>query len=259
MSSRDFLAQAAATLEAALALEARKGGAVALEKAYGEAVQAVQYASAFEDRGAAFQAAQDGVVEVLRSRIDQLQSAAAAAPPPPPAAADAGPAAAPAGGDPISALSDLSLDSVVGLDDTKAVLREIILLPLQHPQLFRPGSIRSPLRTVLLSGPPGTGKTMLARCICAEAESGMEFIAVSPSTLLSKWVGESERTVARLFAEAKAGSGGCVLFFDECDSFALDRSAAPSGAGSNVLLEMLIQVGRAHTRVKAVANDVERR
>ena len=86
--------------------------------------------------------------------------------------------------------------------------------------------------------------------VCAEAENGMEVIAVSPSTLLSKWVGESERTVARLFEQAKAGSGGCVLFFDECDSFALDRSAAPSacGAGSNVLLEMLIQVGRERVR-----------
>ena len=74
MSSRDFLAQAAATLEAALAMEGRQSGAVALEKAYSEAVQAVQYASAFEDRGAAFQAAQDGVVEVpgaVRRRHEQ--------------------------------------------------------------------------------------------------------------------------------------------------------------------------------------------
>ena len=141
--------------------------------------------------------------------------------------------------------------AIVGHEEITEMLAETIILPQKRPDLFT--GIRQPLRTILLHGPAGSGKTMLAQSLARE--SSLCFITASPSSLLSKWVGESERALAALFTLARNSSGsnhgdpasnkGCVLFFDEVDSFALDRRRDSSNdeGTRRLLIEMLIQVG----------------
>jgi transitional endoplasmic reticulum ATPase len=103
---------------------------------------------------------------------------------------------------------------VGGLDDAQAKLKEGVELPLKTPEAFHRLGIR-PAKGFLLYGPPGTGKTLLAKAVAKEAEAN--FIAIKSSDLLSKWYGESEQQIARLFARARQVAP-CVIFIDEIDS-----------------------------------------
>ncbi|XP_021827113.1 fidgetin-like protein 1 [Prunus avium] len=85
------------------------------------------------------------------------------------------------------------------LDDIKESLQELVMLPLRRPDLFKRGLLK-PCRGILLFGPPGTGKTMLAKAIANEA--GASFINVPMSTIISKWFGEDEKNVRALFTVA---------------------------------------------------------
>jgi len=105
-------------------------------------------------------------------------------------------------------------DDVGGLDEAQMRLKEGVELPLKDPDAFRRLGIR-PAKGFLLYGPPGTGKTLLAKAVAREAEAN--FIATKSSDLLSKWYGESEQQIARLFARARQVAP-CVIFIDELDS-----------------------------------------
>ena len=124
-------------------------------------------------------------------------------------------------------------EDVGGLEDVKERLREGIEMPLRNPDAFRRLGIR-PARGFLLFGPPGTGKTLLARAVAREAEAN--FIAVRSSDLLSKWFGESEKQVARIFARARQVAPA-ILFFDELDSLAPERGG---GLGEPAVTERVV-------------------
>ncbi|SEN52904.1 transitional endoplasmic reticulum ATPase [Sphingomonas gellani] len=105
-------------------------------------------------------------------------------------------------------------EDVGGLDKAQERLREGVELPLKNPDAFRRLGIR-PAKGFLLYGPPGTGKTLLAKAVAREAEAN--FIATKSSDLLSKWYGESEQQISRLFARARQVAP-TVIFIDELDS-----------------------------------------
>ncbi len=121
-------------------------------------------------------------------------------------------------------------DDIGGLDEAKESLREGVELPLKNPDAFRDIGIR-PAKGFLLYGPPGTGKTLLAKAVAREAEAN--FIAAKSSDLLSKWYGESEQQVTRLFQRARQVAP-TVLFIDEIDALAPARGGMGSMGGSGV-------------------------
>ena len=116
-------------------------------------------------------------------------------------------------------------DDVGGLDDAREKLREGVELPLKHPEAFRRMGIRA-AKGFLLYGPPGTGKTLLAKAVAREAQAN--FIATKSSDLLSKWYGESEQQIARLFARARQVAP-TVIFIDELDSLVPARGGGMGG------------------------------
>lgn len=120
-----------------------------------------------------------------------------------------------------------------GLDDARERLREGVELPLKHPEAFRRLGIR-PAKGFLLYGPPGTGKTLLAKAVAREAEAN--FIATKSSDLLSKWYGESEQQIARLFARARQVAP-TVIFLDELDSLVPMRGG---GLGEPAVTERVV-------------------
>ncbi|URE23668.1 AAA-type ATPase family protein [Musa troglodytarum] len=110
-------------------------------------------------------------------------------------------------------------DDIGALDEIKESLQELIILPLQRPDLFK--GLLKPCRGILLFGPPGTGKTMLAKAIANEA--GASFINVSMSTITSKWFGEDEKHVRALFTLA-AKVAPTIIFVDEVDGMLGQRT-----------------------------------
>ena len=124
-------------------------------------------------------------------------------------------------------------DDIGGLDAARDRLREGVELPLKHPDAFRRVGIR-PAKGFLLYGPPGTGKTLLAKATARESQAN--FIATKSSDLLSKWYGESEQQIARLFARARQVAP-TVIFFDELDSLVPARGG---GLGEPQVTERVV-------------------
>lgn len=128
-------------------------------------------------------------------------------------------------------------DDVAGLETAKNALKEAVVYPFLRPDLFM--GLREPARGLLLFGPPGTGKTMLARAVATESKS--TFFSVSASSLTSKWHGESEKLVRALFALAKALAPS-IIFVDEIDSLLSTRSSGTEHEASRrTKTEFLIQ------------------
>jgi len=128
---------------------------------------------------------------------------------------------------------NVSWDDIGGLGDARERLREGVELPLKDPEAFRRLGIR-PAKGFLLYGPPGTGKTLLAKATAREAEAN--FIAAKSSDLLSKWYGESEQQIARLFARARQVAP-TVIFIDELDSLVPARGG---GMGEPQVTERVV-------------------
>jgi len=116
-------------------------------------------------------------------------------------------------------IPNINWDSVGGLNNVKAELKEAVEWPMKHPESFERMGIR-PSRGILLYGPPGTGKTLLAKAVAKESEAN--FIQVKGPSLLSMWVGKSEEGMRKIFERARQVAP-CVIFFDEIDSLAGKR------------------------------------
>ena len=128
---------------------------------------------------------------------------------------------------------NIGWDDVGGLDQPAAKLKEGVELPLKHPEAFKRLGIR-PAKGFLLYGPPGTGKTLLAKATARESQAN--FIAIKSSDLLSKWYGESEQQIARLFARARQVAP-TVIFIDELDSLVPARGG---GMGEPQVTERVV-------------------
>lgn len=139
-------------------------------------------------------------------------------------------------------IPNITWDDIGGLEETKKDLQEMILYPIEHPEKFAKFGM-SPSKGVLFYGPPGCGKTLLAKAVANECSSN--FISVKGPELLTMWFGESEGNVREIFDKARAASP-CVLFFDELDSVGVARSSGgggdAGGAGDRVLNQLLTEM-----------------
>ena len=115
-------------------------------------------------------------------------------------------------------------EDVGGQSSLKAQLIEAVEWPLKYPQLFEKGGVNPP-KGILLVGPPGCGKTLIAKAVATESQSN--FISVKGPALMSKWVGESEKGMREIFRKARQAAP-CIVFFDEIDALVPTRSAGSS-------------------------------
>ena len=131
-------------------------------------------------------------------------------------------------------------EQVGGLDELKQKLIESVEWPISNPTIFNRMGITPP-KGILLYGPPGCGKTLLARAVATESKAN--FISIKGPELLSKWVGESEKAIREVFRKAKMASP-CIIFFDEFDSIAPSRGrhTSDSGVSEKVLSQFLTEL-----------------
>lgn len=139
---------------------------------------------------------------------------------------------------------DVTWDDVGALQDVREELTMAILAPVRSPEQFRALGLSAP-SGVLLAGPPGCGKTLLAKAVANE--SGLNFISVKGPELLNMYVGESERAVRQVFQRA-CNSAPCVIFFDEVDALCPRRSGHESGASVRVVNQLLTEMDGLETR-----------
>jgi spastin len=130
----------------------------------------------------------------------------------------------------------VKFSDIIGMKELKQMINEIIIIPTIRPDLFK--GILKPQRGILLFGPPGTGKTMIAKAIASECSS--TFFNISASSLTSKYIGESEKTVRSLFKIAYEKSPS-IIFIDEIDSILSKRSENDNDASKRLKTEFLIQ------------------
>merc|ERR1712038_43032 len=132
-------------------------------------------------------------------------------------------------------------DDIGGLEDVKKQLKEMVQWPFEHPEVFLKYG-QQPARGVLFFGPPGCGKTLMAKAIANESVAN--FISVKGPELLTMWFGESEANVREVFDKAGMASP-CILFFDELDSIAKSRGGSlgdAGGAGDRVMNQLLTEM-----------------
>ncbi|KAK2078618.1 26S proteasome regulatory subunit 8 A [Prototheca wickerhamii] len=148
----------------------------------------------------------------------------------------------------VEKVPDSTYDMVGGLDQQIKEIKEVIELPLKHPELFEALGIAQP-KGVLLWGPPGTGKTLLARAVAHHTDC--TFIRVSGGELVQKYIGEGSRMVRELFVMARQGGGSeghapSIIFMDEVDSIGSARTDNSGGSGDSevqrTMLELLNQL-----------------
>ena len=138
----------------------------------------------------------------------------------------------------VSKPTNESLDAVGGLETVKDELRKIVLLPLKYPDAFFKGKkALHPPRGVLLHGPPGTGKTMLARALASE--SGVPFLALTTATLESRWYGDTPKLLESAFRLARDELQPCILFMDEIDGMGRARSDSDQSCVYSFKTELL--------------------
>ena len=128
-------------------------------------------------------------------------------------------------------------NEIAGLEKAKQTLQEAVILPALRPDLFQ--GLRAPPRGVLLFGPPGTGKTMLAKCVATESHAN--FFNISASSLTSKWHGEGEKLVRKLFDIARKMQPS-VIFIDEIDSLLSSRRENEHDAVRRLKTEFLVHL-----------------
>ncbi len=131
---------------------------------------------------------------------------------------------------------DVQWDQVGGLEEVKRELQEAVEWPMKYPALYDKLGHKMP-RGILLHGPSGTGKTLLAKAVATESEAN--FVSVRGPELLSKWVGESERGIREIFRRARQAAP-CVIFFDEIDSIAPVRGAGGETAVTERVVSQLL-------------------
>ncbi|XP_057561700.1 ribosome biogenesis protein SPATA5 isoform X2 [Hippopotamus amphibius kiboko] len=135
---------------------------------------------------------------------------------------------------------NVSWSDIGGLENIKLKLKQAVEWPLKHPESFTQMGIQPP-KGVLLYGPPGCSKTMIAKALANE--SGLNFLAIKGPELMNKYVGESERAVREIFRKARAVAPS-IIFFDELDALAVERGSS-SGAGNvadRVLAQLLTEM-----------------
>ncbi|MCD7781765.1 MAG: CDC48 family AAA ATPase [Methanosphaera sp.] len=136
-------------------------------------------------------------------------------------------------------IPDVTWDDVGGLDSAKQELKEAVEWPLKSPDKFKKFGINPP-KGVLLTGSPGTGKTLLAKAVAHESDAN--FISIKGPELLSKWVGDSEKGIREVFRKARQ-TAPTVIFFDEIDSIAPARgSTSDSGVTQRVVNQLLTEM-----------------
>jgi len=131
---------------------------------------------------------------------------------------------------------DVNFEDIGGLGDTLTKIREVIELPMKKPELFKTLNIQ-PHKGILLSGPPGCGKTLIAKAIAKEVNA--HFIAVNGPEIISMWVGQSEENLRNIFSEAKKYAPSIILF-DEIDSIARKRIGGVFGRHDDQLVNQLL-------------------
>jgi transitional endoplasmic reticulum ATPase len=137
-------------------------------------------------------------------------------------------------------VSTVNWDDVGGLEDVKQHLKEAVEWPLKKPEIFTKLGIKPP-KGILLFGPPGCGKTMLARAVATESEAN--FISIKGPEVFSKWVGESEKAIREVFRKARMAAPA-VIFLDEMDSLTPRRGMgmSDSGVSERVISQLLTEM-----------------
>jgi len=133
---------------------------------------------------------------------------------------------------------DIKWDQIGGLENVKLELQEAVEWPMKYPLFYSKLGYRTP-RGILLHGPSGTGKTLLAKAVATESEAN--FISIKGPELLSKWIGESERGIREVFRRARQASP-CVIFFDEIDSIAPTRGMGETAVTEKVVSQLLTEL-----------------
>jgi len=131
---------------------------------------------------------------------------------------------------------NIKYNDIGGLLDLKQELKEAVEWPLRHPQVFSTMGIRAP-RGILLYGPPGTGKTLIAKAVANESEAN--FIYIKGPELISKWMGESEKGIRKIFEKARQASP-CIIFFDEIDAIAHSRDFDEGSSGIHRVVNQML-------------------
>ena len=145
-------------------------------------------------------------------------------------------------------IPEVTYEDVGGLGDAVSKIREMVEIPLKHPELFERLGVEPP-KGVLLYGPPGTGKTLLARAVANESEAN--FISIAGPEVVSKWVGESEKKLRKIFEDAEKNAPS-IIFIDEVDAIAPKRENVTGEVERRLVAQLLATMDGLKSRGKVV-------